>query len=64
MPRKQRNPADQLAIIRWELAQLGDRMKAFRRNLVSTETTAEVRARVAEESAQALQLAESLALQK
>lgn len=57
-------PADQLAIVRWQQAQLGDRMREFWRKLVSTETTAEVRARVLEQSAQALQLAESLAPKK
>lgn len=57
-------PADQLAIVRWQLAQLGDRMREFREKLVSTDTTAEVRIRVAEQSAQALQMAESAGLEK
>lgn len=57
-------PADQLAIVRWQQAQLGDRMRDFRRKLATTETTAEVRIRVAEQSAQALQLAESLVPKK
>lgn len=57
-------PADQLAIVRWQLAQLGDRMHDFRRKLVSTETTAEVRMRVVEESAQARQMAQEIDISK
>lgn len=57
-------PADQLAIVRWQQAQLGDRMREFWRKLVSTETTAEVRMRVVEESAQARQMAQEIDISK
>lgn len=37
---------DQLAIVRWQLAQVSQQIRVIRRNLRNTETTAETRARV------------------
>lgn len=54
---------DQLAVIRWQHAQLCARLRKLRRKLERTETTAEVRIRVAQQSAQALQMAARYMLQ-
>lgn len=40
---------DQLAIVRWRLDQVRQRIRAMQRNLRNTETTAETRARVLRE---------------
>lgn len=43
--------ADQLAIVRWQLAQVRQQIRVVQRNLRNTETTAETRARVLREMA-------------
>lgn len=43
--------ADQLAIVRWQLDQVRQQIRALQRNLRNTETTAETRARVLREMA-------------
>lgn len=42
---------DQLAIVRWQLDQVRQQIRAMQRNLRNTETTAETRARVLREMA-------------
>ncbi len=44
---------DQLAIVRWQLDQVRQQIRAMQRNLRNTETTAETRARVLREMAAA-----------
>ncbi len=44
---------DQLAIVRWQLDQVRQQIRAMQRNLRNTETTAETRARVLREMAEA-----------